>query len=93
MEDMEVKILKKTKNTMEIEVEADNLDFLQPLAMELNKNSGVEYTTLTREHPLTNKERLFIRLKEGTKSNNKDALKLAMDSIKEQLKIEWMNPS
>ena len=90
---MEVKILKKTKNTMEIEVEADNLDFLQPLAMELDKNSEVEYTTLTREHPLTPKERLFIRLKEGTKSNNKDALKLAMDSIKEQLKTEWTNPS
>jgi len=62
---MELKTIKKTKNELELEVIDENETILNPIVHVLTKNEDVDYAVCIADHPLSNKRRLFIRVKKG----------------------------
>jgi len=63
---MEVKILKDSKD--EIEVEIDSLTIAEILRVYLNKDSAVTFTAWKREHPTENPI-MLIKTRAGTSSS------------------------
>jgi DNA-directed RNA polymerase subunit L len=80
---MELRTLKKTKKELEIEVTGEDETILHPITHILSENDDVEYATWMVDHPLSNKRRLFIRVKKGTPY---DALKKAVKYLEEEVK-------
>ena len=80
---MEFKKIKKTTNELEIEISDEYENILNPITHILLENKDVEYAACMTEHPLSNKRRLFIRVKKGTAD---DALKNAVKYLKDEIK-------
>ena len=74
---MELKILKKTKTELELELIDENETILNPITHKLSANEDVEYAAFLADHPLANSRRLFIRVKKG------DPKKILQQVIKE----------
>jgi len=77
------KKIKSTKNELEIELNEEFENILNPITHVLLENKDVEYASCLSDHPLANKRRLFIRMKKGTPD---DALKSAVKHLKEEMK-------
>jgi len=80
---MELKMIKKTKTELEIEVIDEDETLLNPITHILTKNQDVEYAACMTDHPLANKRRLFIRMKKGSPE---DALKKAVKYLDDEIK-------
>jgi DNA-directed RNA polymerase subunit L len=80
---MELHILKKTKTELEVEVVDENETILHPITHILTQNDDVEYATCMADHPLSNKRKLFIRVKKG---DPLDALKKAVKHLEDEIK-------
>jgi DNA-directed RNA polymerase subunit L len=80
---MDVKTIKKTKTELEIEVIDENETILNPIIHILSENKDIEYATCITDHPLSNKRRLFIRVKKG---NPNEFLKKAVKHLGDEVK-------
>lgn len=80
---MELKMVKKTKNEIELEIIDENETILNPITHILLESDDVEYATYFAEHPLSNKRQLFIRMKKGEPF---DALKKAVETLMKEAK-------
>jgi DNA-directed RNA polymerase subunit L len=61
---MELKVVSKDKNSIEIEMDKDET-FINPLKEKLLLNSNVDTAICRRGHPLLDKPRIFVRVKKG----------------------------
>lgn len=80
---MELKTVKKTKKELEIEVTGETETIFNPITHILSENEDVEYATCMMDHPLSNKRRLFIRVKKGSPD---EALKKAVKYLEDEIK-------
>ena len=80
---MELKTIKKTKNELEIEVTDENETILNPITHILTENEDVDYAACITDHPLSNKRRLFIRVKKGKPD---EILKKAVKQLEDEIK-------
>ncbi|MCK4823616.1 DNA-directed RNA polymerase subunit L [bacterium] len=62
---MELKIIKKTKKELEVEIIGEKETLLNPIKQALLQNENVEYAEYFTDHPLLNNYRLFLRIKSG----------------------------
>ena len=62
---MRMKLLKKDKRSMEIELLDEDTTLLTPLLEALLKDPKVDYATFYREHPLLENYKIYVRVKEG----------------------------
>jgi len=80
---MELKMIKKTKSELEIEVIDENETILNPITHILSENKDVEYAACMTDHALSNKRRLFIRMEKGSPD---EALKKAVKYLDDEIK-------
>jgi DNA-directed RNA polymerase subunit L len=80
---MELKTLKKTKNELELEITDENETILNPITHVLTEHEDIEYAACISDHPLSNKRRLFIRVKKG---NPDEHLKKAVKQLEDEVK-------
>ena len=80
---MELKTIKKTKTELDLEVIDENETILNPITHILSENDDVEYAACMTDHPLSNKRRLFIRMKKGSPD---EALKKAVKYLDDEIK-------
>jgi len=80
---MELKTIKKTKAELDLEVIDENETILNPITHVLSENEDVEYAACMTDHPLSNKRRLFIRMKKGSAD---EALKKAVKYLDDEIK-------
>ena len=80
---MELKTFKKTKTELDLEVIDENETILNPITHILSENEDVEYAACMTDHPLSNKRRLFIRVKKGSPD---EALKKAVKYLDDEIK-------
>lgn len=74
---MEVKILVKEKNILELEFSGGDQSLAQMLAEKLNEDKSVEFAAYKVDHPLVALPRLFVRTKKG------DPSKLVLEKLEE----------
>lgn len=75
---MDISLISKDKNSMEIEIRGENETLLTPLKQRLLNDDKVEFATFIIGHPLLDNPKLFVRVKEGKPQT---ALKRAAKSI------------
>jgi DNA-directed RNA polymerase subunit L len=75
---MELKVLKKTKNGVKLEIDGEGHSFCNILQKILIRNKDVEFAGYNVPHPLTNKAIVEIRVK-----GNKKPEKILITSAKE----------
>lgn len=75
---MELKLLNKTKDTIEIEVEGEDETLLYPLQQKLVQDESVEFATYIMGHPLLDQPKLVVKVREGKPQN---ALKRAAKAL------------
>ena len=80
---MEINILKKTEKELELEIVDENETILNPITHVLTEHEDVEYAACIVDHPLSNKRRLFIRVKKGKPD---DLLKKAVKQLEDEVK-------
>ncbi len=80
---MNMKIIRKTKTELELEITGEDETILHPIAHILLQNDEVEYAACMADSPLETKKRLFIRVKKGSP---KDALKKAVKYLENEVK-------
>jgi len=80
---MELKLLNKSKDMMEIEVKGEDETLLYPLQQKLLQDESVEYATYIMGHPLLDHPKLVVKVKEGKPQN---ALKRAAKALANQYK-------
>ena len=80
---MELKTIKKTKNELELEVIDEDETILNPITHILTENEDVDYAACISEHPLSNKRRLYIRVKKGKPD---ELLKKAVKQLEDEVK-------
>ena len=80
---MELKTIKKTKNELELEVIDEDETILNPITHILTENEDVDYAACICEHPLSNKRRLYIRVKKGKPD---ELLKKAVKQLEDEVK-------
>ncbi len=61
---MELKVVSKDKNTIEIEVEKDET-FVNALREKLVSDENVESAICSTGHPMIDKPKIFVRVKKG----------------------------
>ncbi|MBU0532585.1 hypothetical protein KKB44_03765 [Candidatus Micrarchaeota archaeon] len=74
---MDVKILVKEKNVLELELGTNEQSLAQVLAERLNQDSDVEFAAYKLEHPIASFPRLIVKTKKG------DPSKLLLEKLKE----------
>ena len=79
---MEVKILQKEKNTLEVELNGADQALAQIVSEMLNKDKDVEFASFKMEHPLLGFPRLYVRTKKGDPSK---LLLEKLDELKKEL--------
>ena len=62
---MEIKIISKSKQTLEIEFANEDSTLVNPLKERLMLHDNVDYAEAIQEHPQISKHGLFIRVKSG----------------------------
>jgi|YNPNPStandDraft_1061719.scaffolds.fasta_scaffold00364_15 DNA-directed RNA polymerase subunit L len=80
---MQLNILKKTSTELELEVIDENETILNPITHTLLEEDDVEYAACIVDHPLSNKRRLFIRVKKG---KPEDYLEKAVKKLENEVK-------
>ena len=80
---MDLKTIKKTKTELEIEVIDENETILNPITHILSENEDVDYAACMLDHPLSNKRRLFVRVKKGSPD---EAIKKAVKYLDGEIK-------
>ena len=80
---MELKLLNKTKDMIEIEIEGEDETLLYPLQQKLIQDESVEYATYIMGHPLLEQPKLVVKVKEG---KPQAALKRASKALANQYK-------
>lgn len=75
---MELKLLNKTKDTIEIEIAGEDETLLYPLQQRLVQDESVEYATYIMGHPLLDQPKLVVKVQEGKPQN---ALKRAAKAL------------
>ncbi|MEM0466834.1 MAG: DNA-directed RNA polymerase subunit L [Candidatus Thermoplasmatota archaeon] len=85
---MKLQILKKTKTELEVEITNEDETILHPITHVLLKNDDVEYASCMADHPLSNKRRLFIRVKKGDPIQ---ILKKAVQYLEDEIKTFGKN--
>ena len=74
---MEIKVLVKEKNTLEMELGGVDQSLAQLLAEKLNDDKDVEFASYKLEHPIVASPKLFVRTKKG------DPTKLVLKKLEE----------
>jgi DNA-directed RNA polymerase subunit L len=74
---MDVKIIKKEKNVVELEFDGADQSLAQVLAEKLNQDKDVEFAAYKVDHPLVGLPRLIVKTKKG------DAEKLLLSKLDE----------
>jgi DNA-directed RNA polymerase subunit L len=74
---MDVKVLVKEKNVLELELGGGDQSLAQVLAEKLNQDKDVEFAAYKVEHPIVALPRLIVRTKKG------DPGKLVLQKLKE----------
>ncbi|MEM0493348.1 MAG: DNA-directed RNA polymerase subunit L [Candidatus Thermoplasmatota archaeon] len=62
---MQINIVKKTNTEIELEISDENETILNPITHTLLEDENVEYAACIVDHPLSNKRRLYLRVKKG----------------------------
>ena len=62
---MELKLVSKTKDTMEVEIEGEDETLLYPLQQKLLEDKSVVFATYDKGHPLLDNPKLVVKVKEG----------------------------
>jgi DNA-directed RNA polymerase subunit L len=81
---MDVKILAKEKNVIELEMNGCDQSLAQLLAEKLSDDKDVEFASFKMEHPLVSQPKLYVRTKKG------DPGKLVLEKL-EELKKELLD--
>jgi DNA-directed RNA polymerase subunit L len=77
---MEVKVVTKEKNVLELEFGGGDQSLAQVLAEKLNQDKDVEFAAYKVDHPIVALPRLIVRTKKG------DPTKLVLAKLKEMKK-------
>lgn len=80
---MELKLLNKTKDIIEIEVQGEDETLLYPLQQKLVEDDNVEYATYIIGHPLLEQPKLVVKVTDGKPQN---ALKRASKALANKYK-------
>lgn len=78
---MKVRILKKTKNELKIEIDGEGHTFCNAIQKALLKDERVELAGYNIEHPLSSSPTIFLRTKRA--SNSKTVLENAVKTVQE----------
>lgn len=62
---MEVKLLSKTADSVEVEIPGENETLFEPLRSALLRNPKVKIATYHADHPWFDSKRLFLRVSDG----------------------------
>lgn len=82
---MELKLIKKDKDRMEIEIIGEDETLFNPLIQRLLKDKDVEDARFVKGHPIIDNPRIFLKVKDGKKPEmilRKNAKNIA-DDLKE----------
>jgi DNA-directed RNA polymerase subunit L len=80
---MELKLLNKTKDRIEVEVQGEDESLLYPLQQKLVEDDSVEYATYIMGHPLLEHPKLVVKVMDGKPQN---ALKRAAKALANKYK-------
>ena len=80
---MEINTLKKTEKELELEVVDEDETILNPITHLLTEHKDVEYAACIVDHPLSNKRRLFFRVKKG---KPEDLLKKIVKQLEDEVR-------
>jgi len=87
---MDVKVLVKEKNTLEMELGGVDQSLAQLLAEKLNEDKDVEFASFKVEHPVVASPKLYVRTKKGDPSKlvleKLDELKKELAGFREQFR-------
>lgn len=62
---MELKLINKEKDSMEIEILGENETLLEPLKQKLLEDDNVEIATFLMGHPMLESPKLIVKVKSG----------------------------
>ncbi len=65
MMNMELKLLTKSKDSMEIEITGEDETLLYPLQQKLLEDKSVVFATYDKGHPMLDNPKLIVKVKEG----------------------------
>jgi DNA-directed RNA polymerase subunit L len=84
---MNMKIIKESKNELEIEITGESHTICNTLRKTLMEDKDVESAAYTMEHPIIGEPKLYIKAKNPRKSLKKAAktLKTRCNEVKKQL--------
>lgn len=85
---MDLKTIKKTSKELEIEITGENETILNPITEVLLQDKDVDYASYMTDHPMSNKRRLYVRVKNG---KPEDALKKAIKQLENEAKAFGKN--
>ena len=80
---MDLKKIKKTSKELELEIVGENETILNPITQVLLKNEDVEYAAYMTDNPMSNKRRLYVRVKKG---KPEEILKKAVKQLENEVK-------
>ncbi|HID73929.1 MAG TPA: DNA-directed RNA polymerase subunit L [Thermoplasmata archaeon] len=80
---MELNLISKDKESMEIEVPGEDATLLSPLLEALLGDPKVAYATVRKDHPLLGSHRVFVRVNEGKPQT---ALKRAAKRVEKEFR-------
>jgi len=83
MSKLMVKVISKTKDTLEIELQGANDTLVQPLIERLQNDEDVALARHSTNHPIADPPKIYIKMKSGTPQA---ALKRAIKSIVNEYK-------
>ncbi|MCI0496673.1 MAG: DNA-directed RNA polymerase subunit L [Thermoplasmata archaeon] len=88
---MEVRLIAKDKDSMEIEVPGEDATLLSPLLNALLEDDKVTFATFKKNHPLVGSNRVIIRVSEGKPQT---ALKRAAKKVEKDFEdaIQQLGP-
>ena len=85
---MDLKTIKKTSKELEIEITGENETILNPITEVLLQDKDVDYASYMVDHPMSNKRRLYVRVKNG---KPEDVLKKAIKQLENEAKAFGKN--
>ena len=62
---MEIRLIKKEKDSMELEVVGEDETLLEPLKQKLLEDKNVELATYLLGHPMLENPKIFVKVKSG----------------------------
>jgi len=83
---MELKIIKKTKQELELEIKDEDATILNPINEMLLKNEDVDYASYISDHPEARRKKLYIRVKKSKKVDPVEILKESVKNLEAEIK-------